>query len=159
MKPAFHIAGCALTEGSDPLLIGECVDWVRRYGATVLKQEDNRALFVHFDAVQAQVIMHGCRATHANKPPVLRFGFASVVKETAPDGSARASERGLAQAADLAAAAQPGQVLVSSQLGSLLQLAEIEPAARLKAIRLPLADGRTASAYEVQSLRLAGAAA
>jgi class 3 adenylate cyclase len=68
-------------------------------------------------------------------------------------------ERGIAQACDLAGAAQPGQVLVSSQLGSLLQVAQIEPAARLRSTRVKLLNGRTAAAYVVDPPRGAPAGA
>ena len=54
---------------------------------------------------------------------------------------------------DLAAAARPGQVLISSQLGSLLQLADLEPHERLLSTRVVLPDGRPASAFLVQPRR------
>lgn len=155
---SFHIAGCVIAGEPDPVAIGDVLDWVRRYGATVLSHDERQATFVRFDAGGGQLVLFGCRAAMACKPPNLRFGYASLVKEVDADGQPRAAERGLAQARDLAGAAQPGQVLLSSQLGSLLQVAEVEPHERLRSLRLPLADGRTGSAYLVEPLRGAVAA-
>jgi hypothetical protein len=154
----FHIAGCVVAGEPDPVAIDEVLDWARRYGATVVSHDERLATFVRFDADGGQLVLFGCRAAMARRPPNLRFGYASLVKEVDADGQPRAAERGLTQAQDLAAAAQPGQVLLSSQLGSLLQVAEVEPHQRLRSLRLPLADGRTGSAYLVEPLRGAVAA-
>jgi len=148
---AFHIAGCVITAQPDAAAIDYCVDWARRHGAEVLSQDDRTAVFVQFDATSGRLILFGCGAAQARKPPTLQFAYASAVKEAAgADGQRRAGERGLVQAGDLAAAARPGQVLLSSQLGSLLQVAKMEPFERLRPMRVPLGDGRTASAYEVE---------
>lgn len=154
---SFHIAGCVIATEPDGPAIGDCVDWARRYRAVILAQDEREAVFVRFDASGGQMILFGCRAARSRKPPLLRFGFASVVKEAGADGQPRAAERGVTQARGLAAAAQPGQVLLSSQLGSLLQVAEVEPYQRLRSIRVPLPDGRTASGYLVELLRPAAA--
>jgi hypothetical protein len=154
----FHIAGCVVAGEPDPVAIDEVLDWARRYGATVVSHDERLATFVRFDADGGQLVLFGCRAAMARRPPNLRFGYASLVKEVDADGQPRAAERGLTQAQDLAGAAQPGQVLLSSQLGSLLQVAEVEPHQRLRSLRLPLADGRTGSAYLVEPLRGAVAA-
>ena len=157
MNTSLHIAGCALAAVPDAAAINDCVEWARRYGAQILSHDESKAVFVHFGATAAQVVLFGCRAALSRKPPLLRFGYASVVKEAGAGGLSRAGERGVAQASDLAAAAQSGQVLLSSQLGSLLQVGEIEPYQRLRPIRVPLADGRMASGYEVEPLRAARA--
>jgi hypothetical protein len=149
---SFHIVGCVIAAEPDAAAIDECVEWVRRYGAVILSQDDRRAVFVRFDATSGQLILFGSRAALARRPPLLRFSYASAVKEVGADGP-RAAERGVLQACDLAGGAQPGQVLVSSQLGSLLQVAEVEPYERLHSVRVPLADGRTGSAYVVEPLR------
>lgn len=161
ITPSINIVGCVLASDADPAAIEDCVEWARRFGAQVVSQDSLKAVFVHFEAAAAQVVLTGCRAARARKPPVLRFGYASAVKESVAGGPPRVGERGLAQASDLAAAAEPGQVLVSSQLASLLQMAELEPYQRLRSLRVPLADGRVASAFEVEPLRLtpAGGAA
>lgn len=126
----------------------------RRHGADILAQDDREAIFVQFDATGAQLILFGCRTAVSRRQPQLRFGFASGVKEgAAADGPPRVGERGILQARDLAAAARPGQVLLSSQLGSLLQLARLEPHDRLQSRRVCLADGRPASAYAVEPAR------
>jgi hypothetical protein len=153
MNSRIHIIGCALATEPDPMAIGDCVEWVRRLGADVISQDDRKAVFVRFDSNSGQLILFGCRAALARKPPALRFGYASAVKEGGADGQPRAGERGIAQASDLAAAALPGQVLLSSQLGSLLEMSEAEPYQRLRSKRVALPDGRSASAYEVEPLR------
>jgi hypothetical protein len=155
---SFHIAGCVVAGEPDPAAIDDVLEWVRRYGATVLAHDDRHATFVRFDADGGQLVLYGCRAAMARRPPNLRFGYASLVKEVDAEGQPRAAERGLAQAQELAGAAQPGQVLLSSQLGSLLQVAEVEPHQRLRPLRVPLAGGRTGSAYLVEPLRGAVAA-
>ena len=150
---SFHIAGCALAVDPDSAAIGDIADWVQRYGATILSQDDSQALFVRFDAVGGQLVLFGCRAAMARKPANLRFGYAAVVKEADSGGQPRAAERGLTQARELAAAAQVGQVLLSSQLASLMQLSEIEPYERLRSARVPFKDGRVGSAFVVEPLR------
>lgn len=148
---AFHIAGCVVAAQPDAAAIDYCVEWARRHGAEILAHDDRTALFVQFDSTSGRLILFGCGAAHSRRPSALRFAFASVVKETAgADGERRASARGLAQASDLAGGARPGQVLLSSQLGSLLQVAQVEPFERLRPTHVPLADGRRASAYEVE---------
>jgi hypothetical protein len=158
VNPCFHIAGCVVAMSPDEALIDDCLQWVRRHGAEILSRDDRQSLFVHFDAAGPQLILYGCRAALAQRPPRLRFGFASAVKEAAGDGKPRAGERGLMQARDLAAAAQVGQTLLSSQLGSLLQMAQVEPCDRLRPMQLRLASGRASAAYAVEPLRAAGAA-
>jgi hypothetical protein len=155
---SFHIAGCVFAVEPDPAAIGDVLGWVRRLGATILSHDERQATFVGFDAGGGQLVLFGCRAAMARRPPNLRLGYASVVKEADSSGAPRAAERGLTQAQHLAAAAQPGQVLLSSQLGSLLQVAGVEPHERLRSLRVTLADGRTGSAYLVEPLRGAVAA-
>lgn len=158
MSPVLHIAGCVLADDSAAAAaIDDFVQWVRRCGTRILAQEETRAQFVQFDAATAQLVMFGCRAAFGRRPPQLRFGFASAVKESGANGEPRASERGLAQAADLAAAALAGQVLLSSQLASLLEMAALEPYQRLRPLRLRLADGRQATAYDVAPVRATAA--
>jgi hypothetical protein len=152
---SFHIAGCVLASEPDPAAIGDALDWVRRCGASILSQDGRHLMFVRFDAGDGQLVLFGCRAAMARRPPNLRFGYASVVKEAGSSGQPRAAERGLTQARDLAGVAQPGQVLLSSQLGSLLQVAEVEPHQRLRPVRVPMPGGRTGSAYVVEPLRSA----
>lgn len=151
MNARFNIVGCAIAAQPAAAAIGECVEWVRRHGAEVLSHGPSETVFVRFDAEDGQLILFACRAAGLVGPSVLRFGFASGIKETAAAGAApRLGDRGIMQACDLAGAAQPGQVLLSSQLGSLLQVAQIEPFERLRPLHVRLLDGRMASAYEVQ---------
>ena len=152
VNPCFHIAGCVIATTPEAALVDDCVQWARRYGAEILSQDDRHSLFVHFDAAGAQLVLFGCRAALAQRPPRLRFGFASAVKETGAGGQ-RAGERGVQQARELAEAAQPGHTLLSSQLGSLLQMAQLEPCERLRPMHLQLVSGRTAAAYAVEPLR------
>ena len=160
MNASFHIVGCVRATRPETAAVDECIAWARRYGAETLAHEGGEAVFVQFDAPSAQLILHACRAVLLSTPPVLRFGFASAIKETGgPDGAARAGQRGVLQARDLAAAARPGQVLLSSQLGSLLQLAELEPQERMRPMRVKLPDGRIGAAYEVELRRAAPAGA
>ena len=156
MNSRFHIIGCTIAAQPEPAAVDEFLDWARRYGAEVLSRDAARATFLQFDALGAQLILQGCRSAAARRPDQLRFGFASGVKEAnGGAGEFRAGSRGIQQARDLAAAARPGQVLISSQLGSLLQLARLEPHERLQATRVGLPDGRPASAYLVGPLRAA----
>lgn len=150
MNACFHIIGCVAAAQPATEQIAECLGWARRLQAEVLGHNDREAVFVQFDAADAQLVLGGCRAALARRPLLLRFGFASGIKEAGADGKPRAGERGIAQACDLAGAAQPGEVLLSSQLGSLLQIAHVAPADRIHARRVPLLDGRTASAYSVE---------
>lgn len=149
MLARFHIVGCVIATEPDAPQLAECLDWVQRLQAEVLGRDDRHALFAQFEAADAQLVLVGCRAAVAVRPPVLRFGFANGIKEASADGRARIGERGIAQAADLAAAAQPGEVLLSSQFGSLLQIAQVEPAERIHPRRVMLRDGRPASAFAV----------
>jgi hypothetical protein len=154
MNARFHIIGCAVAAAPAGEVMDEFVEWARRFGAHMLSHDNRKAVFVQFDAAGTQLILHGCRTAASRRPPQLRFGFASGVKEAnGADGLPRAGERGLQQACDLAAAARPGQVLISSQLGSLLQLAELEPHDRLLPTRVGLQDGRPASAFVVELRR------
>ena len=156
MNAHFHIIGCAIAARADAASIDEFVEWARRYGARILSRDERKAVFVQLDAAGTQLILHGCRSAASRRQPQLRFGFASGVKEAnGPGGEPRAAERGVLQGCDLAAAARPGQVLISSQLGSLLQLAQLEPYERLQQMRVALPDGRPASAYSVEPRRSA----
>lgn len=158
VNATFHIVGCAIAAPPDAGAIDECVQWIRRYGGEVLSHDERRLVFVQFDAAGTQVILFGCRSALAHRPPRLRFGFASAVKEAGADGRPRAGDRGVAQACDLADGALPGQTLLSSQLGTLLEMARAEPYQRLRPMRLRLPAGRTAAAYAVEPLRAASAA-
>lgn len=153
MNAYFHIVGCVVATRPDAGAIDECVGWVRRQNAEILAHNDREAVFVKFDAADAQLIMLGCHTAGLRSPPMLRFGFASGVKEGGRGQPARMGERGIAQACDLAGAAQSGQVLISSQLGSLLQVAQVEPSQRLRPIHVRLLDKRMASAYVVEPPR------
>lgn len=154
MSSRFHIIGCALATQPEVAAMDEFIEWARRFGARLLSQDGRKAVFVQFDAAGAQLILQGCRSAAFRRPPAMRFGFASGVKEAnGADGEPRIGSRGIQQACDLAAAARPGQVLVSSQLGSLLQLAKLEPHERLLPTRVGLPDGRPASAYSVEPRR------
>jgi hypothetical protein len=157
MSPAFHLAGCLLAGKAAAAALDDFVGWAQRCGARIFAHDETRAQFVQLDAADAKLVLFGWRAAVACKPPLLRFGFAATVKESGADGAPRAGERGLAQAVDLAGAAQPGQVLLSSQLASLLEMAAVEPYRRLRPLRVRFADGRLASAYEVEPLRAASA--
>jgi len=147
----FHFVGCVISSKATTSAVEDCLEWTRRYGAKALANQNGQGLFVQFDAPGPHLILYACRTAQMVHPPMLRFGFASAVKETGGVGQeARVGERSVLQACDLASAAQPGQVLVSSQLGSLLQLAQFEPHARLRPTRVSLPDGRMGSAYEVE---------
>jgi hypothetical protein len=147
----FHFVGCVISCKPMTSALEDCFEWARRYGAKTLASQDGQGLFVQFDATDPQLILFACRTAHSVSPPMLRFGFASAVKEAGGVGrEARVGERSILQACDLASVAQPGQVLLSSQLGSLLQLAEFAPHARLRPTRVGFPDGRMGSAYQVE---------
>ena len=152
MGARFHIVGCvASTQPS--AAIDECIDWLRRQGAEVLAHNDREAVFVKFEAADAELILYATRTAALQRPAELRFGFASGVKEGSGGGPPRVAERGINQACDLAGAAQGGQVLLSSQLGSLLQVARVAPAERLRSTRVQLLSGQKASAYTIDAPR------
>ena len=151
MKAYFHVVGCVVAAESAPAAIDECVEWIRRQDSDILASNEREAIFVKFDAGDADLILQALRSAAFYRPPLLRFAFASGVKEAAGvRGKPRMGDRGIVQAFDLAGAARPGQVLVSSQLGSLMQVAQIPPADRLRPTRVKLLDGREASAYGIE---------
>lgn len=159
MNARLHIIGCAVAAEPAAEVMDEFIEWARRFGGRMLSVNDRKVVFVQFDAEGSQLILHGCRTAASRREPRLGFGFASAVKEAnGAGGTPRAGERSVQQACDLAAAARPGQVLISSQLGSLLQLAELEPQERMLPTRVGLPDGRPASAFSVELRRVPRAA-
>lgn len=151
MKAYFHIIGCVVANEPAAKAIDDCVQWIRRHEAQVLANTDREAVFYKFDAADAELILYACRAVACFQPALLRFGFASGVKEAAAGSASqsRMGERGIVQACDLAGGAKPGEVLVSSQLGSLLKIGQVEPGDRLQPHRVKLLTGQVASAYVV----------
>ncbi len=151
MKASFHIVVCVVASRPAADQISDVISQARLQRADILAQGEREAMFVKFDATDAQLIVLACRAVLGQEPSSLRFGFASGIKEkvAGEGGGLRISERSIAQASDLAGGAHDGEVLVSSQLGSLLEIAQIRFGFPMRPTRVNLLDGRKASAYSI----------
>ena len=151
MSASFHIVGCLIASRPVADLVSHVSAQALEQHAEILAHGDREAMFVKFDATDAQLIVLACRAVLMQEPAVLRFGFASGIRErsVAEGGEPRVSERSLAQASGLASGARDGEVLVSSQLGSLMQIAHINVGLPMRPTRVNLSDGRQAAAYSI----------
>ena len=156
MEALYQIVGCVVSSKPAAERVDEFVVQVRRERGVVTAKDAQSASFVRFNAVDARLVVLACQAVTNQRPPLLRFGFAAGMRESAmgPDGktqgSASVSQRSMAQARDLAAGARDGEVLVSPQLAVLL----IESGLGLHTRQVHLPDGRIVPAC---SLDLAAA--
>jgi hypothetical protein len=154
MEAPFQIVGCLLSSKPAEQLVDGFVAQVRRERAVVTDKTARGATFVRFNAPDAKLVTLACEALVSFAGSALRFGFASGVRDrglTRQDALS-ISNRSMAQARDLAAAARRGEVLVSPQLAVLL----VESGFTFETKEVRLSGGRTAMAC---SLHLASAAA
>jgi hypothetical protein len=149
MSARFNIVGCIHAAGAAPELLDGLLGRARKLGVEVLSRSDKETVLIQYDAEDAALITLAMRAVVTQRPSVLHVGFASGVKEMDKVGAHRLGERGIVQATDLAAAAKAGEVLISSQLGSLLQIAQEGFASRLRPTYVRFVDGRRAAAYRI----------
>ena len=144
MEALYQIVGCVVSSKPAAERVDEFVAQVRRERGVVTAKDAQSASFVRFNAVDARLVVLACQAVTNQRPPLLRFGFAAGMRESAlgPDGktqgSTSVSQRSMAQARDLAAGARDGEVLVSPQLAVLL----IESGLGLHTRQVHLPDGR-----------------
>jgi len=141
---SLQIVGCVFSPEPAAERIDEFARQARRERAVVTARSAHQATVVKFGATDAQLIALACRAAGAAQVSPLRFGFACSLGDRSAPGKvgARVRCRTLTPASHLAAGARDGQVLLSTQLASLLAGAQV--AYRSKEVHLP--GGRTAVA-------------
>jgi hypothetical protein len=118
MEAHFQNVGCLVASRPVDGFIDGFVAQVRRERAVVTTKSARGATFVRFNAPDATLVTLACEAIAGPGGSSLRFGFAAGVKEreqTTQD-SLSISNRSIALARELAAAAAKGEVLVSPQL-------------------------------------------
>lgn len=147
MVVRIHYVGCLVASRPMAPFIDNAMRQAESLGAQTLWRSDAEARFVCLDAPDAELIVLASRLVLAHQPSALRFGFASGVMESGAQHEIRISRRSIAQAVELAHAAHNGEVLLSSQLGSLLQISQAQVATRLRGSHVTLDDGRRATAY------------
>jgi prefoldin subunit 5 len=140
MEALFQIVGCLLSSEPADQLIDGFVTGVRRERAVVTTRNAHGATFVRFNAPDAKLVAMACAAVAGAGGQSLRFGFASGTKDRARTGhdAFSISSRYIAQANELAAAARPGEVLVTPKLALLL----VESGFTFDARELRVASGR-----------------
>ena len=144
MEALFQIVGCVLSSKPAAKRIDEFVAQLRRERAVVVVKDAHKATFVRFNAPDARLITLACEAVRSKLPSSLRFGFAAGIKEPTQEGQdgLSISNRGIAQATELATGARDGEVLVSPQFA--MPLIEAGFALHSKQVHLP--DGRIVAA-------------
>jgi hypothetical protein len=144
MEALFQIVGCVLSSKPAAKRIDEFVAQLRRERAVVVVKDAHKATFVRFNAPDARLITLACEAVRSKLPSSLRFGFAAGIKEPTQEGQdgLSISNRGIAQAPELATGARDGEVLVSPQFA--MPLIEAGFALHSKQVHLP--DGRIVAA-------------
>ena len=150
MEALFQIVGCVLSSKPAAKRIDEFVAQLRRERAVVVVKDAHKATFVRFNAPDARLITLACEAVRSKLPSSLRFGFAAGIKEPMQEGQdgLSISNRGIAQASDLAAGARDGEVLVSPQFAMPL----IEAGFALQSKQVRLADGRIVAACSLDPM-------
>lgn len=145
MDASLHIVGCVLAARPAAEQIDAFVAQARRERAAVLMRSAQSATFVRLHAADAQLVAMACGALRdGGAVTPLRFGFALGHKEV----SAAAAEgldistQSVVQAADLAAGAADGEVLVSPQLAAVL----VEAGFALRSKKVALPGGRSIAA-------------
>jgi hypothetical protein len=144
MEALLQIVGCVLSSKPDAQRIDDFVAQLRRERAVVMAKDSQGASFVRLGATDARLVTLACLAARSQVTSTLRFGFALGGKEPVRKGQdgLSVSNRGLAQAGDLAAGARDGEVLVSPQLA--VQLIESGMSMHSRQAHLP--DGRVVPA-------------
>lgn len=130
--------------------VNDALAELARHGAQTVEASNRRALLAVFDADRPDLLPAAARLVARLKASGLRMAMASGVKERPVPGAApRMSERSLAQARGLLDHAGPGEVLLSSQLGSLLMVSEPSLTSWMRAARLTTASSAPAQAYRL----------
>ena len=149
MDLPLQIVGCLLSSKPADVLIDGFVTAARRERAVVTARNAQSATFVRFNAADAMLIALACAAVAAADGGSLRFGFATAATQSAaaPQDAWSLSDRSLARARDLAAAAGDGEVLVTPYLALLL----IESGHGFEAKEVHTASGRTVMACAIDA--------
>ena len=147
MEESLQIVGCLLSPQPADALIDGFVTAARRERAVVTARNAQSATFVRFDAPDAKLVALACAAVHGADGAQLRFGFAIATREgaSATQDAWSLSDRSLARARDLAAAAGAGEVLIAPQLALLL----IEAGHTFQTREVRTAGGRTVMACAI----------
>jgi hypothetical protein len=136
-------------------VVNDALAELARHGAQTVEASNRRAVLAAFDADQPDLLRAAARLVARFKASGLRIAMASGVKERPVPGAApRMSERSLAQARGLLDHAGPGEVLLSSQLGSLLMVSGPALASWMRAARLTTAGSASAQAYQLDVAKL-----
>jgi class 3 adenylate cyclase len=147
----------SLGAGAASRVLDDAVVGLGAVGGRSLQVEPHGAVVALFDAVEPQPLRVAVELVRRFDDAGLRIAIASGVKERPWSGNQpRISDRSVAQARRLLELAHAGDVLVSSQLGSLLMLSapELQPA--LAAVRLTPVDGPVVQAYRLEAGRFPG---
>src|SRR5262249_19653960 len=122
MEEPLHIVGCLLSSQPADALIDTIMTAARRERAVVTARNAQSASFVRFNASDARLVALACAAASGAGGARLRFGFATAARASAAasQDAWSLSDRSVARARDLAAAAGDGEVLVTPQLALLL---------------------------------------
>lgn len=131
---------------------GEALDlWARESTLTlgVHERSATRAIGGVFDPMDAQPFMSA--ALGGLRAGMLAAGFHMGTRVNGRENdSLELSARSIELACKLADAAQDGQILVSSDLGTFLTIARTRVAAHLEAMRVRYADGTSGDAYRAR---------
>ena len=141
MDAPLQIVGCVLASKPATEWIDAFAALVRRERAVVMSKSAQGATFVRFNAPDLKVVELALEMLRGPSGSVLRFGFAAGTREapTSEPDTLGLSTRSMVQAADLAAGAGDGEVLVSPQLAVPL----IESGLTLRSRQVQLPGGRT----------------
>jgi hypothetical protein len=149
MEAPLHIVGCLLSSQPADALIDGFATAARRERAVVTARNAHSATFVRFDAPDARLLALACAAVSAADGAQLRFGFATATRaaDAAAQDAWSLSERSVARARDLAAAAGAAEVLVTPQLARLL----IESGHTFRTREVETTGGRTVAACAIDA--------
>jgi hypothetical protein len=150
METPFQIVGCVLASKPSAALIDAFVAQARLERAVVITKTVHSAIFVKMGAQDAALITLAFQTLRAQARARLRFGFvagskARTLTPQGPSDATSASHHHIAQASELAAGADVGEILLTPDLAALLVGAGFAP--RSKEVRL--ADGRTVPACQL----------
>jgi hypothetical protein len=137
-------------------VINDALHELAALGARSVEASNRQAVLVAFDAERPDLLRAAAVLVRRFHAAGLRFAMASGVKERPVPGAApRMSERSLEQARGLLDHAGAGEVLLSSQLGSLLMVSEPKLQPLLRAARLTTANIAPTQAYQLNVAQLA----
>jgi prefoldin subunit 5 len=151
METPIQIVGCVLASKPSAALIDAFVAQARLERAVVITKTVHSAIFVKMGAQDAALITLAFQTLRAQARARLRFGFVAGSKvrtSTQPSGpsdATSASHHHIAQASELAAGADVGEVLLTPDLAALL----VEAGFALRSRQVRLADGRIVPACQL----------